>query len=66
MNTFVKLNIKDIASQLFEEEAVLFKEKINFKLPGGCGFAAHQDTPACKYLYSYLFIIIIIIIANII
>lgn len=58
MSTFVKLNIKDIASQLFEEEAVLFKEKINFKLPGGCGFFAHQDTPACNYL---IFIIILLL-----
>jgi hypothetical protein len=38
--------IQDIVSQLFKEAAVLFKEKINFKLVGGAGFAAHQDTPA--------------------
>ncbi len=35
-------------SKLFDEEAVLFKEKINFKLPGGSGFKAHQDAPAFK------------------
>src|SRR5262245_14080405 len=28
------------------EPAALFKEKINFKLSGGGGFAAHQDAPA--------------------
>jgi ectoine hydroxylase-related dioxygenase (phytanoyl-CoA dioxygenase family) len=28
------------------EAPFLFKEKINFKLPGGAGFAAHQDAPA--------------------
>ncbi|KAL1920498.1 uncharacterized protein VTP21DRAFT_875 [Calcarisporiella thermophila] len=27
-------------------EYVLFKEKINYKLPGGGGFPAHQDAPA--------------------
>jgi hypothetical protein len=32
--------------QLFGEPAVLFKEKINFKLPHGAGFAPHQDAPA--------------------
>ena len=32
--------------QLMGEPAVLFKEKINFKLPGGAGFSAHQDAPA--------------------
>ena len=31
---------------LMGESAVLFKEKINLKLPGGAGFQAHQDAPA--------------------
>lgn len=31
------------ASELLGEAAVLFKEKINFKLPGGGGFKPHQD-----------------------
>ena len=35
-----------LISELFGEAAVLFKEKINFKLPGGAGFAPHQDAPA--------------------
>ena len=29
-------------SDLFDEQAVLFKEKVNFKLAGGGGFLAHQ------------------------
>jgi hypothetical protein len=33
-------------SELMGEPAVLFKEKVNFKLPGGNGFLAHQDAPA--------------------
>src|SRR4029450_6453317 len=28
------------------EPVVLFKDKVNFKLPGGAGFAPHQDAPA--------------------
>lgn len=32
-----------VAAELLGEEAVLFKEKINFKLPGGRGFEPHQD-----------------------
>ena len=32
--------------ELFGGAAVLFKEKINYKLPGGDGFAAHQDVQA--------------------
>lgn len=35
-----------LVSQLMGEPAVLFKEKINYKLPGGNGFGAHQDAPA--------------------
>merc|ERR1712188_46812 len=31
---------------LIGEEVVLFKDKINFKLPGGDGFKAHQDQAA--------------------
>ena len=35
-----------MVSALFGETAELFKEKINYKLPGGAGFAPHQDAPA--------------------
>ncbi|MCB9788930.1 MAG: phytanoyl-CoA dioxygenase family protein [Deltaproteobacteria bacterium] len=31
---------------LMGEPAVIFKEKLNLKLPGGAGFAPHQDAPA--------------------
>ncbi len=31
------------AAELLRDEAVLFKEKVNFKLPGGGGFEPHQD-----------------------
>lgn len=33
---------------LLGEELVLFKEKINFKAPGGGGFPVHQDFPAYR------------------
>jgi ectoine hydroxylase-related dioxygenase (phytanoyl-CoA dioxygenase family) len=36
----------NLLAQLMGEEAVLFKEKVNYKLPGGAGFTAHQDAPA--------------------
>lgn len=35
-----------LVSDLMQEPALLFKEKINYKLPGGNGFTAHQDAPA--------------------
>jgi hypothetical protein len=34
------------AAPFLGEEAVLFKEKINFKMPGGDGFKPHQDSQA--------------------
>ncbi len=43
-------------SELFGEPAVLFKEKLNFKLPGGDGFKAHQDVQAGWDTYAGLFI----------
>ncbi len=39
-------NLLGFLTSLMGEEAILFKEKINFKLPGGSGFAPHQDAPA--------------------
>jgi 2-aminoethylphosphonate dioxygenase len=36
--------------------AVLFKEKINFKMPGGPGFKAHQDQQAGWSRYAPLFV----------
>ena len=38
--------INGMCSDLFGEEAVIYKEKINFKMPQGSGFNAHQDQPA--------------------
>ena len=35
-----------VLEDLLGEPAALFKEKINYKLPGGAGFAPHQDAPA--------------------
>ena len=46
----------DCVSQLFGEEAVLFKDKINFKMPGADGFKAHQDVQAGWDRYACLHI----------
>jgi len=42
--------------QLFGEAAVLFKDKINFKMPGGSGFAPHQDQQAGWSAFAPLFV----------
>lgn len=43
-------------SELLGEQAVLFKDKINFKMPGGDGFKPHQDQQAGWSTYADFFI----------
>src|SRR5438034_1164515 len=38
--------LMDLLAALCGEPVVLFKDKVNFKLPGGAGFSPHQDAPA--------------------
>jgi 2-aminoethylphosphonate dioxygenase len=56
MAALIEDDLLSACSRLFEEQAVLFKEKINFKLPGGGGFDAHQDAQAGWEIYAKLFI----------
>jgi len=44
----------DIAGKLLGEPAVLYKEKINYKLAGGAGWDAHQDAPAYPFLDQHI------------
>ncbi len=48
--------LKAPVGQLLGEEAVLFKEKINFKMPGGDGFKPQQDSQDGWDAYATLFI----------
>jgi hypothetical protein len=48
--------MRGAVAQLLGEPAVLFKEKINFKLPGGDGFKPHQDQQAGWSAYADLFV----------
>jgi 2-aminoethylphosphonate dioxygenase len=47
-------------AQLFAEPAVMFKDKINFKLPGGDGFKPHQDQQAGWTAYASRFITVMV------
>jgi len=55
---FAELNdlLKAPVAQLLGEDAVLFKEKVNFKMPGGGGFKPHQDSQAGWDTYADFFI----------
>lgn len=42
--------VREFLNVLFDEPYALFKEKINFKWPGGGAFPPHQDYPAYGFL----------------
>jgi hypothetical protein len=42
------------ASALLGEPAVLYKEKINYKLAGGAGYSPHQDAPAYRFVETHV------------
>ncbi|MBT4218422.1 MAG: phytanoyl-CoA dioxygenase family protein [Rhodospirillaceae bacterium] len=52
--------LKAPVGQLLGEEAALFKEKINFKMPGGDGFKPHQDSQAGWDKYAEFFISVLV------
>jgi ectoine hydroxylase-related dioxygenase (phytanoyl-CoA dioxygenase family) len=47
-------------AQLLGEKAVLFKEKINFKMPGGDGYTPHQDSQAGWWKYGDYYISVLV------
>jgi ectoine hydroxylase-related dioxygenase (phytanoyl-CoA dioxygenase family) len=53
-------SLKAPVAQLLNEDAVLFKEKINFKLPGGDGFKPHQDSQAGWEDYANYFVSVLV------
>ena len=46
--------VQKAASQILGEEALIYKEKLNYKLPGGSGFSAHQDAPAYPLIKKHV------------
>ncbi|MFI4963932.1 MAG: phytanoyl-CoA dioxygenase family protein [Caulobacterales bacterium] len=55
-NALVQGDLQAAVADLLGEPAVLFKEKVNFKLPGGAGFEPHQDQQAGWSAYAPLFV----------
>jgi 2-aminoethylphosphonate dioxygenase len=52
--------VLDAVSVLLGDEPILFKEKINFKMPGGGGFTPHQDIQPGWDAYAPYFISVLI------
>jgi len=49
LKSLVFENVIPVVSELMGEDAVVFKEKLNFKWPGGGAFRPHQDFPAYRF-----------------
>ncbi|KZT54294.1 PhyH-domain-containing protein, partial [Calocera cornea HHB12733] len=52
--------LREMLAQLAGEEMVLFKEKINYKSPGGGGFDPHTDSPAYQHIAALKHLTILI------
>ena len=50
--------IARVAGELLGEPALIYKEKINYKLVGGAGFAPHQDQPAYPFVARVLSVMV--------
>jgi Phytanoyl-CoA dioxygenase (PhyH) len=46
--------LPETAGALLGEPAVLYKEKVNYKLPGGAGYAPHQDARAYRFVDAHV------------
>ncbi len=50
--------VAEVAGELLGEPALLYKEKINYKLVGGAGFRPHQDKPAYPFVEQVLSVMV--------
>jgi hypothetical protein len=46
--------VVEVAGALLGEPAVLYKEKVNYKLAGGAGYSPHQDAPAYPMIDAHV------------
>lgn len=50
--------VLELVGGLLGEEAVLYKEKVNYKHPGGAGFAPHQDATAYRFVDRHISVMV--------
>ncbi len=50
--------VVDHVAAVLGEPAVLFKEKVNYKQPGGGGFAPHQDATAYRFVDHHVSVMV--------
>lgn len=49
LGSFLRNDVAELVEAVVGEPVALFKEKVNYKYPGGAGFAAHQDARAYRF-----------------
>lgn len=54
LRELLTVRLSATAAKLLGEPAVLYKEKINYKLAGGAGFSPHQDAPAYPFIDAHV------------
>jgi len=54
LRALLTVRLAATASLLLGEPAVLYKEKINYKLAGGAGYSPHQDAPAYPFIETHV------------
>ena len=50
--------VTEVLAALLGEPVTLFKEKLNYKHPGGAGFAPHQDATAYRFVDHHLSVMV--------
>lgn len=58
LGEFVRRDVAALVEAVCCEPVVLFKEKVNYKHPGGGGFAAHQDARAYRFAERHISVMV--------
>ena len=58
LGRFVRDDVGSLVEAVCGEPVVLFKEKVNYKHPGGGGFAPHQDARAYRFARGHVSVMV--------
>ncbi len=58
LDQFVRVEAAGFAEAASGQSLTLFKEKINYKQPGGAGFAPHQDSRAYRFAQRHISVMV--------
>ncbi|MEZ5239836.1 MAG: phytanoyl-CoA dioxygenase family protein [Microthrixaceae bacterium] len=58
LGRFLRDDVSSLVEAVCGEPVVLFKEKVNYKHPGGGGFAPHQDARAYRFAQRHISVMV--------